>query len=181
MVAPVPFLLAEALWTRIKRTHRRCMLVVDELGLRFEDPTIRQFVVSLARRIRKYDGSVVFATQNPGDLLSSDQGAVVATNPAVLFLGAQRPGEAAKLESAFHLSQPQRAFIETARRGDFLLAAGSDRLMIHVHPPPWQGEAMRAAREKARPPPMTGRLIRMRRGLHYLRPGLPAQPLERIP
>jgi hypothetical protein len=154
LVAPVHFLLAEALWTRIKRRDRRRMLVVDELGLLFEDPTIRRFVVSLARRIRKYDGSLVFATQNPGDLLSSDQGAVVATNPAILFLGAQRPGEAAKLEAAFHLSHQQRAFLEAARRGDFLLAAGTDRLTVRVQAPPWQEQAMRLARESARPPPI---------------------------
>jgi Helicase HerA, central domain len=153
MVAPVHFLLAEALWTRIKRKDRRRMLVVDELGLLFEDATIRRFVVSLARRIRKYDGSLVFATQNPGDLLSSDQGTVVATNPAVVFFGAQRPGEAAKLQETFHLSTRQRAFLESARRGDFLVAAGTDRLAVQVQAPPWQEEAMRSARTSARPPP----------------------------
>ncbi len=153
MVAPVHFLLAEALWTRIKRRDRRRMLVIDELGLLFEDATIRRFVVSLARRIRKYNGSLVFATQNPGDLLASDQGAVVATNPALLFLGAQRPGEAAKLESAFHLSASQRALLEVGRRGEFLLLAGTDRLPLQVKAPPWQEEAMRLARTAARPPP----------------------------
>jgi KaiC/GvpD/RAD55 family RecA-like ATPase len=152
MVAPVHFLLAEALWTRIKRKDRRRMLVIDELGLLFEDATIRRFVVSLARRIRKYDGSLVFATQNPGDLLSSDQGSVVATNPAMVFFGAQRPGEAAKLQDAFHLSPHQRAFMEAANRGDFLLAAGSDRLAVNVTAPPWQEEAMRVARSAATPP-----------------------------
>ncbi|MGA7913275.1 MAG: hypothetical protein WCC30_17235 [Candidatus Dormiibacterota bacterium] len=94
-----------------------------------------------------------FATQNPGDLLSSDQGSVVATNPAALFLGAQRPGEAAKLEAAFHLSRKQRGFLESARRGDFLVAAGSDRLAVTVQAPPWQEEAMRLARAAPRPPP----------------------------
>ena len=180
MVAPVHFLLAQALWTRIKRKDRRRMLVVDELGLLFEDPTIRRFVVSLARRIRKYDGSLVFATQNPGDLLSSEQGAVVASNPALLFLGAQRPGEAAKLESAFHLSPRQRVSLEAARRGDFLLLAGPDRLELRVQAPLWQENAMRLARERARPPPITGRLKRMRRVLHYRLYGLPEQRLERV-
>jgi len=151
MVAPVHFLLAEALWTRIKRKDRRRMLIVDELGLLFEDATIRRFVVGLARRIRKYDGSLVFATQNPGDLLSSEQGAVVATNPAVLFFGVQRPGEAAKLQRTFHLSRQQRSFLETARRGDFLLAAGAERLAVQVEAPPWQVDIMRRAREPARP------------------------------
>jgi len=153
MVAPVHFLLSEALWARIKRKDRRRMLVVDELGLLFEDATIRRFVVSLARRIRKYDGALVFATQNPGDLLSSDQGTVVATNPAVVFFGAQRPGEAAKLQETFHLSTRQRAFLESARRGDFLVAAGADRVAVQVQAPPWQEEAMRVARAAARPPP----------------------------
>ena len=150
MVAPVHFLLAEALWARIKRKDRRRMLIVDELGLLFEDPTIRRFVVALARRIRKYQGSLVFATQNPGDLLSSEAGAVVATNPALVFFGSQRPGEAAKLQRTFHLSSRQRAFLETARRGEFLLAAGGDRLMVEIHAPPWQEAAMARAREPAR-------------------------------
>lgn len=149
MIAPVHFLLAEALWTRIKRKDRRRMLVIDELGLLFEDPTIRRFVVSLARRIRKYQGSLVFATQNPGDLLGSDQGSVVATNPALVFFGVQRPGEAAKLQDAFHLSPHQRSFLESAHRGDFLLAAGAERLAVRVKAPPWQEEVMHLARTPA--------------------------------
>lgn len=150
MVAPVHFLLAEALWGRIRRRSRRTMLVIDELGLLFEDPAIRRFTVSLARRIRKYDGSLVFATQNPGDLLSSDAGAVVASNPAIHFFGAQRPGEARKLQEAFHLSDDQRTQLETARRGEFLLSAGPERLAIQVEAPPWQAELMR----RGRPPPV---------------------------
>jgi hypothetical protein len=138
------------LWARIKRKDRRRMLVIDELGLLFEDPTIRRFVVSLARRIRKYDGSLVFATQNPGDLLSSDQGSVVATNPALAFFGAQRPGEAKKLQDVFRLSGQQRGSLEVAHRGDFLLAAGSDRVGVHIQAPPWQEDLMRRARTTAR-------------------------------
>jgi hypothetical protein len=153
MVAPVHYLLAGALWARIKRKDSRRMLVIDELGLLFEDPTIRRFVVNLARRIRKYDGSLVFATQNPGDLMSSDQGTVVATNPALVFFGPQRPGEAAKLQESFRLSPQQRSYLESAVRGEFLLAAGPDRLAVQVEAPPWQVEAMRLGRSAARPPP----------------------------
>lgn len=71
----------------------------------------------------------------------------------MVFFGAQRPGEAAKLQAAFHLSPAQRAFLEGARRGDFLLAAGADRITLRVQAPPWQEEAMRLSRSGARPPP----------------------------
>ena len=147
LVAPVHFLLARALWNRIKARSRRRLLVVDELGLLFEDLTIRRFVVSLARRIRKYDGALVFATQNPGDLLSTDAGAVVATNPAIHFFGATRPGEAARLQEAFHLSAAQRATIEAARRGEFLLSAGAERLAVSVRSSPWQADVMTQGRD----------------------------------
>jgi conjugal transfer ATP-binding protein TraC len=143
MVAPVHFLLAEALWTRIKHRDRRRVLLIDELGLLFEDETIRRFVVALARRIRKYHGSLVFATQNPGDLLSSEAGAVVATNPAIHFFGAQRPGEAARLQAHFELSDRQRVMMESAARGEFLLAAGADRIPLHVKASPWQAALLR--------------------------------------
>jgi hypothetical protein len=149
MVAPVHYLLAEALWTRIKRRDRRRMLVIDELGLLFEDATMRRFVVSLARRIRKYHGSLLFATQNPGDLLSSEAGAVVAMNPALQFFGAQRPADAARLQKAFHLSEAQRGGLESSSRGDFLLAAAAERIPLHVMAPPWQVAAMRRARDLA--------------------------------
>ncbi|MBJ7603315.1 MAG: DUF87 domain-containing protein [Candidatus Dormibacteraeota bacterium] len=146
MIAPVHYLLAEALWARIKKRDRRRLLVIDELGLLFEDATIRQFVVALARRIRKYHGSLVFATQNPGDLFSSEAGRVVATNPALMFFGAQRPAEAQKIQAAFSLSEAQRSTLETCRRGEFLLAAGPHRLPLAVQAPPWQAAAMAAAR-----------------------------------
>jgi hypothetical protein len=137
------------------------MLVVDELGLLFEDATIRQFVVALARRIRKYNGGLVFATQNPGDLFSSEAGAVVATNPALHFFGAQRPGEAARLQRAFNLSDTQRTTLEVARRGEFLLAAGGDRIPLRVQAPPWQAAAM--SRSRAPPAKTYSTLTRIER------------------
>lgn len=151
LVGPVHFLLAEALWNRIKRRDRRRLLFVDELGLLFEDPTIRRFVVNLARRIRKYDGGLVFATQNPGDLLASEAGAVVATNPAIHFFGSLRPGEAAKVQRVFQLSERQRTALETARRGEFLVASGADRVPLRVLAPPWQSDLIARVRSPPEP------------------------------
>jgi DNA helicase HerA-like ATPase len=149
LVAPVHFLLAAGLWARIRHRDRRRLLIVDELGLLFEDPTIRGFVVGLARRIRKYDGALCFATQNPGDLLASEAGAVVATNPAIHFFGALRPGEAARIQKHFLLSDPQRAGLESAVRGDFLLSAAADRIPLRVVAPPWQASLLHAGRPDA--------------------------------
>jgi conjugal transfer ATP-binding protein TraC len=151
LVAPVHFLLAEALWSRIKTRRRRRLLFVDELGLLFEDATIRRFVVNLARRIRKYDGGLVFATQNPGDLLASEAGLVVATNPGIHFFGSLRAGEAVKVQRAFQLSESERGMLENARRGEFLVASGADRLPLRVVAPPWQADLIARVRGPSDP------------------------------
>ncbi|MGH7877573.1 MAG: VirB4 family type IV secretion system protein [Candidatus Dormibacteraceae bacterium] len=146
LLPPVHFLIAQALWARIRRRDRRRLLLIDEVGLLFEDAAMRAFVVSLARRIRKYDGALVFATQNPTDLLSTDAGLVVASNPAINFFGAMRPGEASRLQAAFDLSDSQRRHLERAERGQFLACAGAQRLPVRVEAPPWQTKLMALAR-----------------------------------
>ncbi len=146
LLGPVYHLLAHALWARIQRRGRRRLLILDELALLFDHPALRRFVVGLARRLRKYDAGLVFATQNAGDLLATEEGEVVATNPAILFLGAQRPRAAARLQRTYGLSAAQRAGLEAAGRGDFLLCAGNARLSMEVVAPPWQAAVMARAR-----------------------------------
>ncbi|MGH7912463.1 MAG: hypothetical protein ACREOV_12140, partial [Candidatus Dormibacteraceae bacterium] len=96
------------------------------------------------------DGALCFATQNPGDLLSSEAGAVVATNPAIQFFGALRPGEAARVHRHFELSGRQRTGLEQAARGEFLLAAAADRIPLRVTAPPWQAALLRELRDRSR-------------------------------
>jgi hypothetical protein len=136
------FLIAQWIWARVRSERRRRRVLFDEVGLMFEYPLVRRFLVRLARRIRKYQGSLCLVTQNAGDLLSSDQGLVLATNPAVLFLGAQRHAEAQRLQRAFGLTESQTDFIAAARRSEFLLLAGDSRHRIRVEAPPWIAERL---------------------------------------
>jgi hypothetical protein len=139
------FLIAQWIWARVRSQPRRRRLLFDEVGLVFEYPLVRRFLVRLARRVRKYQGSLCLVTQNAGDLLASDQGLVLATNPATLFLGAQRQAEAQRLQRAFGLTDSQLDFLSTARRGDFLLLAGDRRHRVRVEANPWQLEIERGA------------------------------------
>ncbi|MEA2645715.1 MAG: hypothetical protein QOE92_798 [Chloroflexota bacterium] len=136
------FLIAQWIWARVRSDQRPRRLLFDEVGLLFEYPLVRRFLVRLARRVRKYQGSLCLVTQNAGDLLSSDQGLVLATNPATLFLGAQRQAEAQRLQRAVGLTDGQADFLANARRGEFLLLAGDGRHRVRVEAPPWQSEIL---------------------------------------
>ena len=138
------FLMAQWIWARVRSQPRPRRILCDEVGLMFEYPLVRRFLVRLARRVRKYQGSLCLVTQNAGDLLSSDQGLVLATNPSTLLLGAQRPAESLRLQRAFGLTEGQTEFLANARRGEFLLLAGESRQRIKVAAPPWFDEALRS-------------------------------------
>ena len=140
VVPPASLLLASWLWSVLRRDRRRRHLLIDEAGLLLEHEAIRRFLVRLARRIRKYQGSLILVSQNPGDFFETKDGAVLATNPSILLLGSQKHSEALKLQRAFNLTERQVAYLETAQRGDFLLLAGATRLTLHVMAPPWMDE-----------------------------------------
>jgi hypothetical protein len=138
LVAPAYFLIASWVWAQLRRVRQARHLLVDEAGLLFEHPVIRKFLVRLARRIRKYDGSLLIATQNASDLVSTPEGLVLATNPAILLLGHQRSGEAQRLAHVFALTDRQADALHNARRGEFLMLAGSARVALRIDPPRWQ-------------------------------------------
>ena len=134
-VAPATLLIAQWLWTRVRRERRRRHVVLDEVGALCVHPPLRELLVQLARRCRKYGASLVVATQNVEDLLRSEEGSVVATNCATVLLGGHRAAEAARMEQAFGLTAAQRGFVEHAPRGEFLLLAGRRRCEIRVDVP----------------------------------------------
>jgi hypothetical protein len=140
LIPPAYLLLANWLWTALRRDRRPRHLLIDEAGLLLEHEPIRRFLIRLARRIRKYGGSLILVSQNPGDFFDTKDGAVLATNPSILMLGSQKHSEAAKLQKAFNLTEPQVNYLETAQRGDFLLVAGPNRVPVHVMAPPWMDE-----------------------------------------
>jgi hypothetical protein len=140
LIAPAYLLLANWLWAALRRDRRPRHLLIDEAGLLLEHEPIRRFLIRLARRIRKYGGSLILVSQNPGDFFDTKDGAVLATNPSILLLGSLKHSEAAKLQRAFNLTESQVSYLETAQRGDFLLVAGPNRVPVHVMAPPWMDE-----------------------------------------
>ncbi len=134
-VAAATLIVARWLWELIRRDRRRRHIVFDEVGALCVHRPLRDLLVQLARRCRKYGASLVVATQNAQDLLGTDEGSVIATNCAVVLLGGHRAAETARMEQAFGLTEAQRGFLETASRGEFLLIAGDRRVAMRIEVP----------------------------------------------
>jgi conjugal transfer ATP-binding protein TraC len=150
-VAAATLIVARWLWELVRHDRRRRHIVFDEVGALCAHRPLRELLVQLARRCRKYGASLVVATQNAQDLLSSDEGSVIATNCAVVLLGGHRAAETARMEHAFGLTETQRRFLETASRGEFLLLAGDRRVSMRIEVPALHRAILTAATEVPNP------------------------------
>ncbi|MGD0196274.1 MAG: hypothetical protein ABSC35_15595, partial [Candidatus Dormibacteria bacterium] len=117
-VAAATLIVARWLWELVRHDGRRRHIVFDEVGALCAHRPLRDLLVQLARRCRKYNASLVVATQNAQDLLGTDEGSVIAT-----------------MERAFGLTDAQRGFLESASRGEFLLIAGDRRVAMRIEVP----------------------------------------------
>jgi conjugal transfer ATP-binding protein TraC len=150
-VAAATLIVARWLWELVRKDQRRRHIVFDEVGALCVHRPLRELLVQLARRCRKYSASLVVATQNAQDLLSSDEGSVIATNCAVVLLGGHRAAETARMEQAFGLTEAQRGFLETASRGEFLLIAGDRRVSMRIEVPDLHRDVLAGATEVPKP------------------------------
>jgi hypothetical protein len=143
LVPVTTYLLGRMLWRIARHSPRRRHIVLDEVGMLSAHPALRSLLAQLARRARKYGSSLVVATQNLQDLLSTEEGTVVASNCAIVLCGGHRAVEVAAMERAYGLSEEQRRRLERAGRGEFVLLAGNRRGIIEVDLPDLYGELIR--------------------------------------
>ncbi|HUY09074.1 MAG TPA: DUF87 domain-containing protein [Candidatus Dormibacteraeota bacterium] len=131
-VPAATLLVSHWLWSWIRSQDGRKQAIVDEAGLLADNAPLQRLMAQLARRIRKYRGSLVLLTQSAGDLLGSAPGEVMAVNSATMLLGSQHPAAALRLQQGFLLDDDQRQWLERATRGQFLLLLGPRRSPIQI-------------------------------------------------
>lgn len=123
-------LVLDAIWRRISNPaiRRPRMVVVDEAWLLMRQPAGAEFLFRLAKSARKHWAGLTVATQDTGDLLSSDLGRAVVANAATQILLRQAPQAIEEITRVFGLSDGERQFLLSAGLGHGLLSAGSQRV-----------------------------------------------------
>jgi hypothetical protein len=97
-----------------------------------QEPDAARFLLRFAKSARKYRLGLSLATQDVGDLLSSDLGTAVACNAAIQILLGQAPQALARVTDAFDLSAGERDFVATAPRGYALQRTRDGRTALAV-------------------------------------------------
>jgi len=117
----------DAVWRRVAdpASKRRRLVVVDEAWLLMRDPEGAKFLFRAAKSARKHWAGLTVVTQDAADLLGSDLGQAVVANAATQILLRQAPQAIEAVGDAFGLSDGERAFLVSARRGEGLLSVAA--------------------------------------------------------
>lgn len=129
-------------WDMIRRDRsERKMLVVDEAWM-LADPQVPQalnFLRDMAKRIRKYSGSLTIISQNTVDFLAPEvarQGEAVLGNASIKFLLRQGERDLEIMPRLLSLSEAEMNLLKDARRGEGLLVAGNQRVHVRIEAAP---------------------------------------------
>lgn len=126
------YLVSEWLWSWARRDPGAKLLIVDEAGLLSTSPSLRRLLTEMARRIRKYRGSLIALTQAAVDLEDPEGGEVVAVNSATVLVGSQPAQGADRLAGKLALDGYHREWLRGAGRGEFLMVSGPRRVPLLV-------------------------------------------------
>ncbi len=128
----VMFMILDFIWSKIRRTLKKRLLVVDEAWyiMRYEDSA--KILESFVKRARKYYLGVTVISQNADDFLNSKYGKAIVPNSALQLLMKQSPAAIDQVAQVFYLSQGERQLLLSAGVGEGLFFAGHSHVAIHI-------------------------------------------------
>jgi hypothetical protein len=120
----------DTVWRRVSNPaiRRPRLVVVDEAWLVMGDSAGAEFLFRTAKSARKHWAGLTIATQDSGDMLSSDLGKAIVANAATSILLRQAASAIDDITQMFDLSAGERQFLLSADRGQGLLSAGTQRV-----------------------------------------------------
>lgn len=93
-----------------------------------------QFLDNAARRIRKRNGGLLVASQNFVEFANSEQGKAVLTNAGVNIFLEQDSTDIDGVQETFKLSDGERNFLLSARRGEYLIRMNGESSVAYALP-----------------------------------------------
>ncbi len=126
------YLILDFIWTKIRRSIKRRILVVDEAWYLMKYPDSAQFLNSIAKRSRKYYLGLTTITQDVEDFLAGDLGKTIIQNSSMQILLKQSTAAIDRVAEIFYLSEGEKHLLLSSEIGEGLLFAGPAHAAIRI-------------------------------------------------
>lgn len=133
-------IILDFVWTKVKKSLKRRILILDEGWYMMKYQDSAQFVYSIAKRARKYYLGMTTATQDVEDFLKNEYGKAVLTNSSIQILLKQGTAEVDMIANTFYLSEGEKALLLSSDVGEGLFFAGQNHVAMKVFAAPFEHE-----------------------------------------
>jgi conjugal transfer ATP-binding protein TraC len=126
------YLILDHVWTKIRGTLKKRLLIVDEAWYMMKNPASANFLVEMAKRARKYFLGLTTITQDVEDFLTEERGKEIISNSSIQILLKQAPSSVEMLGHVFNLSSGERRLLLASGIGQGLFCAGNTHVALRV-------------------------------------------------
>ncbi len=126
------YIVTHYIWNAIRRELKKRLLVIDEAWWMMKSEDTASFLLSLAKRGRKYYLGLATITQDVDDFLKSPYGTPIISNSSIQILLKQSPTTIDRLQEVFNLTDEEKYLLLESGVGEGIFFAGLKHVAIKI-------------------------------------------------
>ena len=126
------YIIMHYIWNMIRKKLKKRLLVIDEAWWMMKSEDTASFLLSLAKRGRKYFLGLATITQDVDDFMKSPYGMPIVTNSSIQILLKQSPSSIDKLQQTFNLTDEEKYLLLESDVGEGIFFAGLKHVAIKI-------------------------------------------------
>ena len=126
------YIIMHYIWNMIRKKLKKRLLVIDEAWWMMKSEDTASFLLSLAKRGRKYFLGLATITQDVDDFMKSPYGVPIITNSSIQVLLKQSPTSMDKLQQTFNLTDEEKYLLLESDVGEGIFFAGLKHVAIKI-------------------------------------------------
>ena len=126
------YIVTHYIWNAIRRELKKRLLVIDEAWWMMKSEDTASFLLSLAKRGRKYYLGLATITQDVDDFLKSPYGGPIISNSSIQILLKQSPTTIDRLQEVFNLTDEEKYLLLESGVGEGIFFAGLKHVAIKI-------------------------------------------------
>jgi type IV secretory pathway VirB4 component len=126
------YIVTHYIWNAVRKNLRKRLLVIDEAWWMMKSEDTASFLLSLAKRGRKYYLGLATITQDVDDFLKSPYGLPIVTNSSIQILLKQSPSSIDKVQKTFSLTDEEKFLLLESGVGEGIFFVGLKHVAIKI-------------------------------------------------
>lgn len=126
------YIIMHYIWNMIRKKLKKRLLVIDEAWWMMKSEDTASFILSLAKRGRKYFLGLATITQDVDDFMKSPYGVPIITNSSIQVLLKQSATSMDKLQQTFNLTDEEKYLLLESDVGEGIFFAGLKHVAIKI-------------------------------------------------